>query len=167
MVPFYGQGMNAGFEDVRILFKYIQNPEFANLTEALDAYSRERRKDAHSINDLAMRNYIEMRADVTSRMYKFRKQVEEFLYDNAPCLGFRTQYNMVSFSNIRYSNVIKAVQRQKTVLNSVFAGVGIVSILSAYLFGRRAGWIPAAVGGISAEVWKAAVQGVQRLAESV
>ena len=56
MVPFYGQGMNCGFEDVRILWEHINN--FPTITEALDAYTAERHADCVVINDLAMNNYV-------------------------------------------------------------------------------------------------------------
>uniref|UniRef100_A0AC35F6Z8 FAD-binding domain-containing protein n=1 Tax=Panagrolaimus sp. PS1159 TaxID=55785 RepID=A0AC35F6Z8_9BILA len=59
MVPFYGQGMNAGFEDCLVLSEILD--EFSgNIGATLDAYSKRRCLDAHSINDLAMYNYNEV-----------------------------------------------------------------------------------------------------------
>uniref|UniRef100_A0AC34F8H0 FAD-binding domain-containing protein n=1 Tax=Panagrolaimus sp. ES5 TaxID=591445 RepID=A0AC34F8H0_9BILA len=58
MVPFYGQGMNAGFEDCLVLSEILD--EFnGDIGNTLDAYSKRRCLDAHSINDLAMYNYNE------------------------------------------------------------------------------------------------------------
>ena len=118
MVPFYGQGMNAGLEDVRVLFSnFDAHPSTsAGRAEALEAYSRERVEDAHTINDLALANYWEMHAGVRSTTYLIRKKVEEFLSDKVPSSGFATQYSRVSFSNQRYSNVIRVVARQKKML---------------------------------------------------
>ncbi|EWC46231.1 hypothetical protein DRE_04609 [Drechslerella stenobrocha 248] len=62
MVPFYGQGMNCGFEDVRVLWEHICND--TNLADALDNYTSERYPDCITINDLAMNNYVEMRASL-------------------------------------------------------------------------------------------------------
>ena len=60
IVPFYGQGMNAGMEDVAVLVD-IYNENNGNLTKSIAQYGLERPKNAHAIADLAMYNYIEMR----------------------------------------------------------------------------------------------------------
>ena len=118
MVPFYGQGMNAGLEDVRVLFSnFDAHPSTtAGRAEALGAYSRERVEDTHTINDLALANYWEMHAGVRSTSYLIRKKVEEFLSNKVPSSGFATQYSRVSFSNQRYSDVVRVVARQKKIL---------------------------------------------------
>ena len=118
MVPFYGQGMNAGLEDVRVLFQHldVHASTAAGRAAALEAYSRERIPDAHTINDLALANYWEMHAGVRSSLYLLRKKVEEFLSDKVPVSGFATQYSRVSFSNQRYSEVKRVVERQRKVL---------------------------------------------------
>lgn len=128
MVPFYGQGMNAGLEDVRVLFshldRYAGTPE--GRSNALDAYTNERVSDAHTINDLALANYWEMHAGVRSWTYLLRKRIEEFLSDRVPATGFATQYARVSFSNQRYSEVAKAVKRQKNLLvGGMLGGIGL------------------------------------------
>ena len=114
IVPFYGQGMNAGLESVRILFEKLD--QYNDRKVALSAYTEERVADAHSIADLALANYVEMRSSVTSPMYKLRKFVEETLYRFAPSLGWSTQYSRVSFSNERYSVVVQKSKRQRKVL---------------------------------------------------
>lgn len=111
MVPFYGQGMNAGLEDVRVLFSHL-DAQPSDREAALAAYSKERIPDAHTINDLALHNYWEMHAGVTSPLYLLRKRIEEFLSDKVPSTGFKTQYARVSFSNQRYSEVWKSVEQQ-------------------------------------------------------
>ena len=118
MVPFYGQGMNAGLEDVQVLFSNFDAHPSTSIgrAAALEAYSKERVKDAHTINDLALSNYWEMHAGVRSTTYLIRKNIEEFLSDKMPSSGFATQYSRVSFSNQRYSDVAKVVARQKKIL---------------------------------------------------
>ena len=87
MVPFYGQGMNAGLEDVRVLFSILDkhtNTKDGLIAQqsgverelALKEYSETRVRDAHAINDLALDNYKEMRSSVTDPVYKFRKWLE-------------------------------------------------------------------------------------------
>ncbi|KAI0141525.1 FAD/NAD(P)-binding domain-containing protein [Xylariaceae sp. FL1272] len=131
MVPFYGQGMNAGLEDVRILFSTIDkhaivetndpaNPGVMDAAhqrgKALAEYSALRVADAHAINDLALQNYVEMRASVLSRLYRARKFLEEFLSVHVPRLGWATQYSRVSFGNERYSEVIAKSKKQGQIL---------------------------------------------------
>ncbi|WEW59676.1 kynurenine 3-monooxygenase, mitochondrial precursor [Emydomyces testavorans] len=146
VLPFYGQGLNAGLEDVRILFELldqhgIYSPENANKptrvkelrAAALDAYTRQRVPDAHAINELSRRNYIEMRWSVKSTTYRIRKAVEEALYQYAPGLGWSTQYARISFGNQRYSEVEKATARQSKVLirtlgAMLFSAVGLVGL---------------------------------------
>jgi kynurenine 3-monooxygenase len=132
MVPFYGQGMNSGLEDVRVLFSYLDahpiTPE--GRAEALKSYNAERIADAHAINDLSLENYYDMRAGVTSKLVQFRKAVEEFLSDKMPSTGFATQYSRVSFSNQRYSEVIRAVELQKRILLQGMIASALVPVLS-------------------------------------
>jgi kynurenine 3-monooxygenase len=128
MVPFYGQGMNAGLEDVRVLFEqFLDVTDFADPAareSALDAYTKHRHPDLVAINDLAMRNYDEMRAGVTSRLYVFRKWVEERVSLYVPVLGWRTQYVRVSFGNERYSDVVRRVEWQGRMLKGFIWGCG-------------------------------------------
>lgn len=126
IVPFYGQGMNAGLESVRILFEKLDaHPD--DRTAALNAYTHDRVEDTHMIADLALGNYIEMRDSVTSRTYKMRKYVEETLDKWLPGRDWATQYSRVSFSNMRYSEVAKRSARQKKLLLFWFALLSAVS----------------------------------------
>jgi len=61
MVPFYGQGMNAGFQDVLVLDRILDETQ-GDLSKALATYSARRHPDAIAICDLAMYNYVEMRS---------------------------------------------------------------------------------------------------------
>jgi len=94
MVPFYGQGLNAGLEDVRILSALLdeegvsstssisdhQNDYDRRLGHALQRYTDTRHKDLIAISDLAMNNYVEMRHSVTQLSYLFRKTLDNLLY---------------------------------------------------------------------------------------
>lgn len=153
MVPFYGQGMNAGLEDVRVLFdildKYrVHDPNNSDSTtrsrareEALNEYTTQRAPDAAAINDLALRNYEEMRSSVQSPLYKMRKWMEETVSVWLPSLGWQTQYTRVSFENQRYSEVEEAVRRQGKILMGVLtvATVGLGGLWALGLFRRGYG----------------------------
>ncbi|KAG7092342.1 hypothetical protein E1B28_008703 [Marasmius oreades] len=93
MVPFYGQGLNCGLEDVRVLKVLLDqeevesnsptgpdNLEDERLARALLRYSQERHQDLVAISDFAMNNYVEMRHLVTTPLYLFRKVLDGWLY---------------------------------------------------------------------------------------
>ncbi|KAK9461456.1 uncharacterized protein V1516DRAFT_676003 [Lipomyces oligophaga] len=131
MVPFYGQGMNCGFEDVVQLFQHIR--ESNSIASALELYTKTRKEDLFAISDLAMGNYVEMRSSVTSKLYLMRKGTEEFLYKHVPSLGVKTLYNMVSFSSTPYHIALQRSILQGRMFKAAFAGVGIGIIgLTAY-----------------------------------
>lgn len=134
MVPFYGQGMNAGLEDVHTLFTILDAHPADKRGEALAEYSELRKPDAHAINDLALQNYTEMRSSVTSPVYKMRKYLEETLSTYIPSLGWQTKYARVSFGNERYSEAMKKSEHQGRMIV-----IGLVGLLAT----------PAVVGGLA------------------
>lgn len=150
MVPFYGQGMNAGLEDVRTLFSFLDKYPAAERARALAEYTAFRVPDAHSINDLALQNYTEMRASVLSSSYRLRKFLEESLSKYLPGLGWTTKYSRVSFSNERYSEVIARSEYQGKMLVRGFYGVVGVPLLvgAAVLWFRQKRTVEAAARGL-------------------
>lgn len=146
VLPFYGQGLNAGMEDVRVLFETLDEQGLYNetndLTEkdriratAFEKYTAKRVADAHAINDLSRGNFIEMRSGVTSRMYKLRKFIEENLDHYMPQLGWQTQYSRVSFTNMPYSEVIKAAEKQRFFLGAALGTVLFTTTVSGLAWG--------------------------------
>ncbi len=134
MVPFYGQGMNAAFEDCTVFFEMLDEMGFENLDQLLGKYSEMRVPDAHAICDLAVNNYKEMRYLVTTKKYKLRKVLDGYLNK---ILGDKwvPLYSMVTFSCIRYSDVIKRRDRQDKILGFASTlmyafGLGLVSLFT-------------------------------------
>lgn len=157
ILPFYGQGLNAGLEDVRVLFDLLDTHGVYDLSAspyprslarhtALEAYTAQRAPDTHSINVLSKNNYLEMRWGVKTPLYKLRKSFEEALDRYVPSLGWQTQYSRVSFSIQRYSEVIRANRQQGKLLGLGLGSVGVMAM--------------AAVGVL---VWKAPGPLVQRV----
>jgi kynurenine 3-monooxygenase len=153
MVPFYGQGMNAGLEDVRVLFDMLDLYPH-DRAQALQQYSQQRTPDAHTINDLALGNYQEMATDVKKPLYLLRKWLEEKLDLYLPRAGWATQYSRVTFSNMRYSEVQLRARCQADILNGV-VGVALVAVVSSGFWFAR-------VGGLQRGVMKSICVVAQR-----
>jgi kynurenine 3-monooxygenase len=115
IVPFYGQGMNCGFEDVRILDELLNQ----NLSweDCLNQYQSLRKTDADAIADLALYNFIEMRDLSGKASFQFRMQLEKHLALHFPD-QFKTLYSMVTFSpEIRYSEALAKSRKQAELLD--------------------------------------------------
>uniref|UniRef100_A0A3B4ZAX0 Kynurenine 3-monooxygenase n=1 Tax=Stegastes partitus TaxID=144197 RepID=A0A3B4ZAX0_9TELE len=115
VVPFYGQGMNAGFEDC-IVFDEIMDQFNEDFSAVLQEYTRVRVPDDHAIADLAMYNYIEMRAHVNSKWFLFKKYVDNLLHFLMP----RTivpLYTMVTFTRTRYHEAVERWHWQNKVIH--------------------------------------------------
>ncbi|CAO3670810.1 unnamed protein product [Umbelopsis ramanniana] len=137
MVPFYGQGMNCGFQDVQVLHsildkhgvkaKLLADGKIDGLHQAMEEYSKERSEDAHAICDLAMYNHYEMRSAVTSPLYLARKKLEAALHSMFPTAVIPL-YTMVSFTTIRYSDAIKRWNRQTWWINAAATTSAIATL---------------------------------------
>ena len=99
MVPFFGQGMNCGFEDILVLDEIVQKylltayPTPQVMEQILNEYNKTRQPDAEAICDLALHNYITMRSSVIDPLYKLRKRIENLIYRFRP--SFMPLYSMV------------------------------------------------------------------------
>ncbi|XP_059533832.1 kynurenine 3-monooxygenase isoform X2 [Myotis daubentonii] len=135
IVPFFGQGMNAGFEDC-LVFDELMEKFNNDLSMCLPEFSRFRIPDDHAVSDLSMYNYVEMRAHVNSRWFIFHKNVERFLHAIMPST-FIPLYTMVTFSRIRYHEAMLRWRWQKKVINKGFFIFGtLIAIGSTYFLIR-------------------------------
>jgi len=133
MVPFYGQGMNAAFEDCSVFFDLLDKHGFDNISTVLKKYTEVRVPDAQAICDLAFNNYYEMRYLCTTRKYKMRKIFDMFLNKFLPNTWIPL-YSMVTFSRIRYSEVIKRRDAQDKIV-SYLAPIGSICALGMVSLG--------------------------------
>ncbi|NOT00601.1 MAG: FAD-dependent monooxygenase [Phycisphaerales bacterium] len=109
IVPFYGQGINAGFEDCVALLDAIRGrPD--DLSAAFDAYFRARKVNSDTIADLAVENFIEMRDRTGSPAFLRKKKIERWLDRLLP--GYVPLYSLVSFSRVPYAEAVDRVRRQ-------------------------------------------------------
>ncbi|MDE0957672.1 MAG: NAD(P)/FAD-dependent oxidoreductase [Planctomycetota bacterium] len=114
VVPFYGQGMNAGFEDVRILCECLEAHP-GNQKAALESYEELRIDNGHAIASLALDNFHEMQDHVASPWFLWTKKFSNLLQKILPG-WYRPLYSMVSFSNTPYTEAIEIHRKQQRVL---------------------------------------------------
>ena len=118
IVPFYGQGMNAGFEDCRILNELL-NIHHDNWEVVLPEFQKLRKPDADAIARLALDNFIEMRDLVADADFLLRKKIEGKLYELFPDKWIPL-YPMVTFMDtMRYSDALRIGQKQKQIMDAV------------------------------------------------
>ena len=126
MVPFYGQGVNAGLEDCLIFDECLEQVD-GDLHKAAQSYSNLRWKSCHAITDMSMYNYLVLRSHCTSRFYRLKKYIDNWLYWLFPN-SFIPIYSMVAFSRKPYHEVIEKDERQKAIVNRGLATITIVVI---------------------------------------
>jgi kynurenine 3-monooxygenase len=118
IVPFYGQGMNAGFEDCRVLNELLTQFK-DDVDQVLPTFQKLRKPDADAIAQLALDNFIEMRDLVGDADFLLRKKIEARLYERYP-EKWIPLYSMVTFyDTIRYSEAYQTGQRQKKIMDEV------------------------------------------------
>ncbi len=116
IVPFYGQGMNAGFEDCSVLSSLLD--QHSDWTTILNEYDRLRKPNGDAVAALALANFVEMRDKVADPMFLERKKIEKELGKRYPD-QFIPVYEMVSFSHIPYSTAIQCIQAQDRLLEQI------------------------------------------------
>ena len=121
IVPFFGQGMNCGFEDCVVLDEVL-NRHGDHWKAAFDEYSTLRKPAADAIADMAIENFEEMRDHVGDPEFLLRKKVEHRL-ENAFPDEYRSRYSMVVYSQIPYHRVQEAGRIQSRILAEICAGI--------------------------------------------
>ncbi|WWD17975.1 kynurenine 3-monooxygenase [Kwoniella shandongensis] len=146
MVPFYGQGLNCGLEDVRVLNSVLEKHNITSTTEkalgetdsslelALKAYSLERHEDLKAICELALQNYTEMRSHVLSPLHQLRRHVDTLLtrlfrssttatlsltdaFPTKKERGWTSLYEMVTFRpDVGYSEALRKEKSQREIM---------------------------------------------------
>lgn len=138
VVPFYGQGMNAAFEDCALLDEHLEHEEALGLDVVLAHFSRSRYPHAEAIRELSLANFQEMRSDVSRSWFVWQKHLERWLARVAPD-RFIPLYSMISFTNIPYANAIDRdrAQRRQIAGIALAAAVGTAAVGAWRLVGRK------------------------------
>ncbi|PSL00462.1 FAD-dependent oxidoreductase [Cecembia rubra] len=120
MVPFYGQGMNCGFEDCMILDSLIEKIGTSAWELVFAKFQKKRKPDTDAICQLALENFEEMKADVADPKFIIRKKIEAKLHALYPN-DWIPLYTMVTFSSMPYSEAYALGKLQQKIMDTVMA----------------------------------------------
>ena len=144
IVPFYGQGMNAGFEDCTILDAMCDEMS-ENWADIIPAFASRRVRDANAIAELAQRNFVEMRDLVADPKFLLRKKIAAVLHAKFPSY-FIPVYSLVTFSNTDYHIALQEDDAQNQLFREILQlqnveaewnGASVESVFQRWLKKRR------------------------------
>lgn len=117
IVPFYGQGMNSGFEDISILNDMMQL--YGNdWKKILSEYQLSRKPNADAIAELSYRNFMEMSSKTADEKFLLQKKIEKLFSDKYPDLWIPL-YSRVTFSDRPYTEALAIGDAQNKIMESV------------------------------------------------
>ena len=116
-VPFYGQGMNAGFEDCTVMWNIMQKHK-EDWPKIFQEYQETRKPDGDAVQDLSVHNYYVMRDFVGDPQFLLQKKIEQRFSERHP-EKWMPLYSQVSFSSIRYSTAWKKGMEQDAIMKKV------------------------------------------------
>jgi len=127
VVPFYGQGMNAAFEDCVVLDECLA--EFPdNRERAFAEYFARRKENADALADLAIDNFIEMRDKTASKTFRAKKKLDHLLEGLLPGV-YLPLYTMVTFTRIPYGAAARRAKLQDRIVYGSLAFLVLTAAL--------------------------------------
>ncbi len=130
VVPFYGQGMNAAFEDCVVLDECLQKfPQ--NRERAFGEYFHRRKENADALADLAIGNFIEMRDKTASKTFRAKKKLDHALEAALPGI-YLPLYTMVTFTRMPYAKAAKRAQIQDSLVYASLMVVAAISVAAMF-----------------------------------
>jgi len=128
VVPFYGQGMNAAFEDCVVLDECLDKFPH-NRERAFAKYFECRKENADALADLAIGNFIEMRDKTASRTFRAKKKLDHLLEAALPGM-YLPLYTMVTFTRIPYAQAARRARLQDRILYTALVTLVVIGILA-------------------------------------
>jgi len=126
VVPFYGQGMNAAFEDCVVFDECLE--KFADHRErAFAEYFKRRKENADALADLAIGNFIEMRDKTASKTFRAKKKLDHLLEAALPGV-YLPLYTMVTFTRVPYAQAARRARLQDRILYAALVLIGILAL---------------------------------------
>jgi kynurenine 3-monooxygenase len=117
IVPFYGQGMNAGFEDISILYEMME--KYGEDWETVfSEYEKSRKPNADAIAELSYRNFLEMSSKTADDKFLLQKKIEKVFSDRHPDKWIPL-YSRVTFSDRPYSEALAIGDFQNEIMQNV------------------------------------------------
>lgn len=126
IVPFFGQGANAGFEDCTVLDECLR-AHAPDWRRVFDEYQQRRKPNTDAIAALALANFVEMRDKTGSATFRMYKRVERTLHRVFPA-WYTPLYTMISFSTIPYADAARRARRQNRVAAWLAAALVVVLV---------------------------------------
>ena len=128
VVPFYGQGMNAAFEDCVVLDECLET--FSdNLERAFADYFCRRKQNTDALADLAIGNFVEMRDKTASKIFRAKKKLDHALEAALPGI-YLPLYTMVTFTRIPYARAAKRARVQDRIVQAALIGFLVLAIVA-------------------------------------
>ncbi len=117
VVPFYGQGMNAGFEDIYMLNRIIE--KYGDDWETIfQEYQKERKPNADAIAELSYRNFVEMSSKTADPKFLLQKKIEKYFSNKYP-EKWIPAYSRVTFSEKPYAEALAIGDEQEKIMQEV------------------------------------------------
>lgn len=123
IVPFYGHGMNAGFEDITILYELMEK-HGDDWLSIFEEYQESRKPNADAIAELSWRNFREMSSSVADDDFLLQKKIEKWFSDKHPDLWLPL-YSRVTFTDRPYAEALALGDYQNDIMKQVMATPGI------------------------------------------
>ncbi|MGH8191398.1 MAG: FAD-dependent oxidoreductase [Rhodanobacteraceae bacterium] len=120
VVPFHGQGMNAGFEDAVELATLLETQPH-DPAAVFAEFEARRKPNADAIAAMSLANYIEMRDGVADPHYLLKRELSAALTERAPD-RFMSRYRLVSFTTLPYAACVARDRQQTALMESILAG---------------------------------------------
>lgn len=121
IVPFFGQGINCGFEDCTMLLQMLDR-NASDWPQVFHDFELARKANTDAIADMAVENFVEMRDRVADSHFLFRKKVELALESKYPQI-FVPKYSMVTFHRIPYATAKRRGETQERILAQLCDGI--------------------------------------------
>ncbi len=125
IVPFYGQGMNAGFEDVKTL-NDLMNLYGDDWSSILKEYELSRKPNADAIAALSYKNFKEMSSKTADEAFLLRKKIEKWFSEKHPDKWIPL-YSRVTFSNQPYTEAMEEGEKQARIMDEIMKEPEIIS----------------------------------------
>ncbi len=121
IVPFFGQGMNCGFEDCVSLLDILDKSNY-NWEEVFEQFNKIRKLNTDAIAKMSLENFIEMSESVGDKKFILKKRVESIIERNFSNI-YRSRYAMVAYTLIPYSIAYEAGKIQNDILNELISSI--------------------------------------------